>query len=83
MQAMQASIFPPSLDPSSLCVSCQDPLVLSIEPDSDLEEEEAEEKDAEKFLKSTGQSTPSSSVAGVLDAFPDDVELGCGCHFHW
>ncbi|KAJ9607299.1 hypothetical protein H2200_008372 [Cladophialophora chaetospira] len=45
-----------------LCASCQEPLVIEIEPDSDVEDSKA----------------PSE-----VDSVPDDVELSCGCHYHW
>jgi hypothetical protein len=82
---MNASIFSLSSDPSSLCVSCHDPLILSIEPDSDIEAEGVNEENEGKILKPSGQPSPSSSssVAAGFDAIPDDVELRCGCHFHW
>lgn len=52
------------MDSSDVCATCQEPLMLEIEPDSDIEE-----------------GGPSQSIAP--GAIPDDVELSCGCHFHW
>ncbi|KAF4819067.1 hypothetical protein CGCTS75_v011801 [Colletotrichum tropicale] len=46
---------------AAVCKACQDPLVISIEPDSEDE----------------GQGTEETQNV------PDDLELPCGCHFHW
>jgi ferredoxin len=45
-----------------LCATCQEPLVLEVEPDSDFEE---------------------SKAPAQVESVPDDVELSCGCHYHW
>ncbi|ETI28160.1 hypothetical protein G647_00609 [Cladophialophora carrionii CBS 160.54] len=45
-----------------VCASCQEPLLIEIEPDSDGEETKA----------------PAQT-----ESVPDDVELTCGCHYHW
>jgi len=45
-----------------ICSSCQEPLLIEVEPDSDVED--------------------SKAVAQV-QSVPDDVELSCGCHYHW
>ncbi|EXJ64227.1 hypothetical protein A1O7_00563 [Cladophialophora yegresii CBS 114405] len=45
-----------------LCASCQEPLLIEVEPDSDSEETKA----------------PAQT-----ESVPDDVELTCGCHYHW
>ena len=47
---------------TELCASCSEPLLLEVEPDSDVEE---------------------SKITNRTDSVPDDVELSCGCHFHW
>lgn len=47
---------------SMKCVSCQQPLLVEVDSDSDIEE-------------SKRGLTP--------DTIPDDVEMECGCHFHW
>ncbi|KAI9836865.1 MAG: hypothetical protein M1819_001030 [Sarea resinae] len=52
----------------SLCVVCQQPLVVSIQPDE-------EEEDF-----NIGGSSASTAA---LTTVPDDVELTCGCHSHW
>ncbi|KAF1941384.1 hypothetical protein EJ02DRAFT_455191 [Clathrospora elynae] len=54
----------------SVCVACNKPLEVEIEPD---EEEEYE----------TGASSSSKAPAAALETYPDDVQLTCGCHFHW
>ncbi|OLN86347.1 hypothetical protein CCHL11_09352 [Colletotrichum chlorophyti] len=46
---------------AAVCKSCEEPLVIGIEPDSDDE----------------GQTTQETQNV------PDDLELPCGCHFHW
>ncbi|KIW78522.1 hypothetical protein Z517_08360 [Fonsecaea pedrosoi CBS 271.37] len=45
-----------------LCSSCHEPLLLEVEPDSDVED---------------------SKAAAQIQSVPDDVELSCGCHYHW
>ncbi|KAF2001351.1 hypothetical protein P154DRAFT_521751 [Amniculicola lignicola CBS 123094] len=56
----------------SVCVTCKDPLVIEIEPDSDED-------------VSMEESGPSSGKARAPEpeTVPDDVHLNCGCHFHW
>ena len=49
------------------CVTCHKPLTLYIEPD-DIDEVEL-----------TG-ATVSADTGSHVD---DDVQLQCGCHFHW
>jgi hypothetical protein len=44
------------------CLNCHEPLLLEVEPDSDIEDTKA---------------------TAVHESVPDDVELSCGCHFHW
>lgn len=52
------------------CAACKEPLTVDIEPDDEDEDE--------------GVSTTASSGAAVgTKTVPDDVELTCGCHFHW
>lgn len=51
----------------ALCVTCQKPLTLYIEPDEEDEDE--------------GMGNESSANAGSY--VDDDVRLQCGCHFHW
>ncbi|WYZ42040.1 hypothetical protein EsH8_V_000935 [Colletotrichum jinshuiense] len=46
---------------AAVCKACEDPLVISIEPDSEDEGQAGDE--------------PQN--------VPDDLELPCGCHFHW
>jgi len=50
----------------ALCVACQKPLTLLIEPEEEDEDE------------SMGGS--SVDAGSYVD---DDVQLECGCHFHW
>lgn len=52
----------------SLCKVCEESLVLRLDPDEDVDDEAG--------ASSAGPSTVSESV-------PDDLELPCGCHFHW
>ncbi|WZH43452.1 RING-type domain-containing protein [Fusarium acuminatum] len=54
----------------SLCKACEEPLVLSLHPEEDVDGEPG-------MSSSTGPSTASDS------SVPDDLELPCGCHFHW
>ncbi|KAF4977731.1 hypothetical protein FZEAL_5779 [Fusarium zealandicum] len=52
----------------SLCKACEEELVLHLDPEDDVDEEAG--------ASGAGPSTASTSV-------PDDLELPCGCHFHW
>ncbi|KAF2661711.1 hypothetical protein K491DRAFT_700776 [Lophiostoma macrostomum CBS 122681] len=54
----------------AVCVTCNNPLILEIEPDDDSDTEMGE---------------PSSGKAPIPEPtiVPDDVHLNCGCHFHW
>ena len=45
-----------------MCVECQEPLYMEIEPDSEAED---------------------SKALAEPEKVSDDVELTCGCHFHW
>lgn len=47
---------------AGLCTACSEPLLVEIEPDSDVED---------------------SKASMAAESVPDDVELNCGCHFHW
>lgn len=58
------------------CCSCQEPLFLHVEPDSDYEDEDEDVGDAEEVEE-------EEAVANHETMIPDDVELRCGCHFHW
>jgi len=51
------------------CVACKQPLVLELEPD---------EEDVQM-----GGSSSGKAPAAAPETVPDDVELQCGCHFHW
>ncbi|KAF2115308.1 hypothetical protein BDV96DRAFT_599668 [Lophiotrema nucula] len=53
------------------CVSCQQPLVLEVGSDD-------EEEDVQGQASSSGKA-PATEPETV----PDDVDLNCGCHFHW
>ena len=52
----------------ALCVACRKILTLYIEP-----EEEDEE----------GETMGGSAGANPGSYVDDDVQLQCGCHFHW
>lgn len=52
----------------ALCVACDKPLTLSIE--SVKEDEEME----------TMEGSVSANTGSYVD---DDLQLQCGCHFHW
>ncbi|KAH7378271.1 hypothetical protein BKA66DRAFT_421323 [Pyrenochaeta sp. MPI-SDFR-AT-0127] len=54
----------------SLCVACNKPLEVEIEPE--------EEEQYEGAASSSGKAT-----AAAPETVPDDVQLTCGCHFHW
>ncbi len=49
------------------CVACHKPLTLFIEPDEDDGDE-------------TMEGSASANTGSYVD---DDVQLQCGCHFHW
>ncbi|KAL6710465.1 hypothetical protein ACN47E_008513 [Coniothyrium glycines] len=53
----------------SVCVSCNKPLEVEIEP---------EEDEYEQVGSSSGKGP-----AAAPETVPDDVHLTCGCHFHW
>lgn len=55
----------------SACVACNKPLEVEIE----LEDEE----DYEIGASSSSGKAPAANPETV----PDDVQLSCGCHFHW
>jgi len=54
----------------SVCVVCNNPLEVEIERDED------EEYD-------NGASSSSKAPAAAPETVPDDVQMKCGCHFHW
>lgn len=54
----------------SLCIACNKPLVVEIE----VEDEEQYE-----MVGSSSGKAPAAEPETV----PDDVQLNCGCHFHW
>lgn len=55
----------------SVCVVCNKPLEVEIERDSDDEEYE------------NGASSSGKAPAAAPETVADDVQLKCGCHFHW
>ncbi|KAF2457458.1 hypothetical protein BDY21DRAFT_285648 [Lineolata rhizophorae] len=55
------------------CAACHKPLIVELD-DSD--------SDIEMDMEDGGVSSRSAAVSGRNTA-PDDVELKCGCHFHW
>ncbi|KAJ4318105.1 hypothetical protein N0V84_007004 [Fusarium piperis] len=52
----------------SLCEVCEESLVLRLDPDEDVDDE---------------AGVASAGPSSVSESFPDDLELPCGCHFHW
>ena len=50
------------------CVACNKVLTLYIEPDDESEEDE------------TMEGSANANTGSYVD---DDVQLQCGCHFHW
>ncbi|KAF2711579.1 hypothetical protein K504DRAFT_402732 [Pleomassaria siparia CBS 279.74] len=52
------------------CVSCKQPLVIELEPDEDEDVQ-------------MGGSSSGKAPAAAPETVPDDVQLTCGCHFHW
>lgn len=56
----------------SVCVACQKPLEVEIEADEEDEE----------YEQPSGPSSGKAPAAGP-EVVPDDVQLTCGCHFHW
>lgn len=52
------------------CVVCQKPLEVEVERDDDEEYE-------------GGASSSGKAPAAAPETYPDDVQLSCGCHFHW
>jgi hypothetical protein len=54
----------------SACVACNKPLEVEIENDEDEEYE-------------NGASSSGKAPAAPSETVPDDVQLNCGCHFHW
>ena len=54
----------------SVCVACNNPLEVEIERDED------EEYD-------TGASSSKKAPVAAPETYPDDVQMTCGCHFHW
>ena len=54
----------------STCVTCNQPLEVEIEAD--------EEEQYEMQGSSSGKAP-----AAAPETVPDDVQLNCGCHFHW
>lgn len=55
----------------SVCATCDQPLQVAIEPDSDCE-------DADVDMSGAGSSSQPQQ-----HTVPDDVHLQCGDHFHW
>ena len=50
------------------CKACQDPLVISLNPEDEIESGDE------------GGAGPSQEQGQTV---PDDLELPCGCHYHW
>lgn len=53
----------------SVCVVCNNPLEVEIERDEDEYDNSA--------------SSSSKAPAAEPETVPDDVQMNCGCHFHW
>jgi len=60
-------VMPIACAAMATCVTCQKPLTLYIEPEDDDEDERM-------------VSGSSANAGSYVD---DDVEMQCGCHFHW
>lgn len=58
------------LSKMSACVACNKPLEVEVEAD--------EEEEYEVEASSSGKAP-----AVAPETVPDDVQLSCGCHFHW
>jgi hypothetical protein len=56
---------------ASECAACHQPLVVEIELEYSDEEME------------TGESSAAGPSGSQPQTVPDDVQLACGCHFHW
>lgn len=54
------------------CAACKEPLTVTVELDTGDGQNSGDEAMA-----------ASSGTAAVTETVPDDVELPCGCHFHW
>jgi hypothetical protein len=54
----------------SVCVACNNPLEVEIDRDGDEEHD-------------TGASPSGKAPAAAPETYPDDVQMTCGCHFHW
>ena len=54
----------------SVCKACDQPLVIELEHDEDEQQQ-------------AGGSSSAAASNTQPDTVPDDVELSCGCHFHW
>ena len=54
----------------SVCVACNKPLEVELERDEDEDYE-------------AGASSSGKGPAAAPETVPDDVQLNCGCHFHW
>ena len=52
----------------AMCEACHKPLTFYIEPSEEDEDERV------------GGSSASANTGSYID---DDVQLQCGCHFHW
>lgn len=59
--------IPLHFDSMTSCATCKQPLVIEVEPD---EEDQPD------------QGNGSTSIEQV-HTVPDDVQMNCGCHFHW
>ncbi|KAB5539354.1 hypothetical protein GE09DRAFT_315811 [Coniochaeta sp. 2T2.1] len=64
------------------CVACHDPLVMQVDPDSDNESDSGH--DHSHFHSHAGASSSSSAQQQQREeTVPDDLQLPCGCHYHW
>ena len=53
----------------SVCENCKKPLEVEIDPDEDED------------VQMGGSS--GKAPAAAPETYTDDVQLSCGCHFHW
>ena len=56
----------------ALCVACNKPLTLFIES--------AEEDEEMETMEGSASANTGSNTGSYVD---DDLQLQCGCHFHW
>jgi hypothetical protein len=55
------------------CAACKEPLIVAVEPHSGDDDDDSGEE----------PMTAANDTTVITETVPDDVELPCGCHFHW